>query len=99
MAWNSIEMSKNRKAAAATALLEAEKEKSVRFWLGCLEYLMLLMVYWKMVFPKIFVNALNIKRTRRRFTAEFKAQVALAAITERYSLLAELATRCHLLLR
>ncbi|GAB2796604.1 transposase-like protein [Hymenobacter luteus] len=35
------------------------------------------------------------KRTRRRFTAEFKAEVALAALTERQPL-AELATRYHL---
>jgi transposase-like protein len=35
------------------------------------------------------------KRTRRRFTAEFKAEVALAALTERQPL-AELATRYQL---
>ncbi len=40
----------------------------------------------------ILVNAMNPKRTRRRFTAEFKAEVALAALTERH-LLAELAPR------
>jgi len=38
---------------------------------------------------------MNPKRTRRRFTAEFKAELALAALTER-QLLAELATRYHL---
>lgn len=43
----------------------------------------------------ILVNALNPKRTRRRFTAEFKAEVALAALTERHPL-AELATRYQL---
>ena len=43
----------------------------------------------------ILVNAMNPKRTRRRFTAEFKAAVALAALTERYPL-AELATRYQL---
>ena len=43
----------------------------------------------------ILVNAMNPKRTRRRFTAEFKAEVALAAITERHPL-AELATRYQL---
>ena len=41
------------------------------------------------------VNAMNPKRTRRRFTAEFKAEVALAALTERHPL-AELATRYQL---
>ncbi|WP_460500612.1 transposase [Hymenobacter agri] len=35
------------------------------------------------------------KRTRRRLTAEFKAEVTLAALTERYPL-AELATRYRL---
>jgi transposase-like protein len=40
----------------------------------------------------ILVNTMNPKRTRRRFTAEFKAEVALAALTERHPL-AELATR------
>jgi transposase-like protein len=40
-------------------------------------------------------NAMTPKRTRRRFTAEFKAEVALAALTERHSL-AELATRYQL---
>lgn len=35
------------------------------------------------------------KRTRRRFTADFKAEVALAALTERQPL-AELATRYHI---
>jgi len=43
----------------------------------------------------ILVNAMNPKRTRRRFTAEFKAEVALAALTERHPL-AELATRYQL---
>ncbi|SHL95741.1 transposase [Hymenobacter psychrotolerans] len=38
---------------------------------------------------------MNPKRTRRRFTAEFKAEVALAALTERQPL-AELATRYQL---
>ena len=38
---------------------------------------------------------MNPKRTRRRFTAEFKAEVALAALTERHPL-AELATRYQL---
>lgn len=41
------------------------------------------------------VNAMNPKRTRRRFTAEFKAEVALAALTERQPL-AELAARYQL---
>ena len=35
------------------------------------------------------------KRTRRRYTADFKAEVALAALTERHPL-AELATRYQL---
>lgn len=43
----------------------------------------------------ILVNAMNPKRTRRRFTAEFKAEVALAALTERQPL-AELAARYQL---
>lgn len=43
----------------------------------------------------ILVNAMNPKHTRRRFTAELKAEVALAALTERYPL-AELATRYQL---
>lgn len=38
---------------------------------------------------------MNPKRTRRRFTAEFKAEVALAALMERHPL-AELATRYQL---
>ncbi|NVO32327.1 transposase [Hymenobacter lapidiphilus] len=38
---------------------------------------------------------MNPKRTRRRFTAEFKAEVALAALTERQPL-AELAARYRL---
>ena len=38
---------------------------------------------------------MNPKRTRRRFTAAFKAEVALAALTERHPL-AELATRYQL---
>ena len=38
---------------------------------------------------------MNPKCTRRRFTAAFKAAVALAALTERYPL-AELATRYQL---
>lgn len=38
---------------------------------------------------------MNPKRTRRRFTAEFKAEVALAALTERQPL-AELAARYQL---
>jgi transposase len=38
---------------------------------------------------------MNPKRTRRRFTAEFKAELALAALMER-QLLAELAARYHL---
>lgn len=38
---------------------------------------------------------MNPKRTRRRFIAEFKAELALAALTER-QLLAELAARYHL---
>ena len=38
---------------------------------------------------------MNPKRTRRRFTAAFKAAVALAALTERHPL-AELATRYQL---
>jgi len=38
---------------------------------------------------------MNPKRTRRRFTAEFKAEVALAALTERQPL-AELASRYQL---
>ncbi|HEX8350895.1 MAG TPA: hypothetical protein VF598_13110 [Hymenobacter sp.] len=38
---------------------------------------------------------MNLKRTRRHFTAEFKAELALAALTER-QLLAELADRYHL---
>ena len=43
----------------------------------------------------ILINAMNPKRTRRRFTAEFKAEVALAAITDWHPL-AELATRYQL---
>ncbi len=43
----------------------------------------------------ILVNAMNPKRTRRRFTSAFKAEVALAALTERHPL-AELATRYQL---
>ena len=43
----------------------------------------------------ILVNAMSPKRTRRRFTAAFKAAVALAALTERRPL-AELATRDQL---
>ena len=43
----------------------------------------------------ILVNSMNPKRTRRRFTAAFKAEVALAALTERRPL-AELATRDQL---
>ena len=43
----------------------------------------------------ILVNTMNPKRTRRRFTAAFKAEVALAALTERHPL-AELATRYQL---
>ncbi|GAA4365901.1 hypothetical protein GCM10023185_36610 [Hymenobacter saemangeumensis] len=38
---------------------------------------------------------MNPKRTRRRFTADFKAEVALAALTERQPL-AELAARYQL---
>ena len=41
------------------------------------------------------VNAINPKRTRRRFTAEFKVAVALAALTGRHPL-AELAMRDQL---
>jgi len=41
------------------------------------------------------VNAMSPKRTRRRYTAEFKAEVALAALTERQSL-AELAAHYQL---
>jgi transposase len=43
----------------------------------------------------ILVNSMNPKRTRRRFTAAFKAEVALTALTERHPL-AELATRYQL---
>jgi transposase len=43
----------------------------------------------------ILVKAMHPKRTRRRFTAEFKAEVALAALTERHPL-AELAARYQL---
>ena len=43
----------------------------------------------------ILVNVMNPKRTRRRFTAESKAAVALAALTERQPL-AELVTRYQL---
>ena len=43
----------------------------------------------------ILVNAMSPKRTRRRYTAEFKAEVALAALTERQPL-AELAAHCQL---
>ena len=38
---------------------------------------------------------MTLKRTRRRYTAEFKAEVALAALTERQSL-AELASHYQL---
>jgi transposase-like protein len=31
----------------------------------------------------ILVNAISLEHTRRRYTAEFKAEVALAALTER----------------
>ena len=43
----------------------------------------------------ILVSDMNPKRTRRRFTAAFKARAALAALMERQPL-AELATRYQL---
>ena len=42
----------------------------------------------------ILVKSLSPKRTRRRYTAEFKAEVALAALTECQPL-AELAAHYH----